>query len=139
MELLNFIKFLKGDIFMVNFGTDINRLWIPNAQGDFAIVTGLDNAAQAVYNRVMTKLGELDCLGYTNYGNQSDECLGMTDLQTAEQLIILYTNNCLLQEPRVQDIQNITCVYDGKVATVDALITLIGEDTPNNLVFTLGA
>ena len=123
---------------MVDFGTDIDSSWTANSQGDFALVSQLDNAAQSIQNRVTIKLDELLCLGYTNYGNQSNDLIGNTDIETTEQQIILYTQTCLLQEPRVSDIQDISCSYNGKVATVECSVLLIDEDTPNNLVFIIG-
>jgi hypothetical protein len=123
---------------MVDFGTDVNRLWIPNSKGDFALVSQIDNALQAIYNRVTIKLDELLQLGYTNYGNQSNDLIGNTDIETTEQQIILYTQICLLQEPRIQDIISISCAYSLEVATVECSVLLIDEDTPNNLVFNIG-
>ena len=123
---------------MVDFGTDIDRSWSVNNKGDFKIVSGTDNAAQAIYNRVTIKLDELIQLGYTGYGNQANDLMGSTDIEVTNQQIIVYTQTCLLEEPRVSDIQNITCDYNGKVGTVEATVMLIGEDTPNNLIFPVG-
>lgn len=122
----------------VDFGTDINRLWQPSPTGDFQLVSGTDNALQAVYNRLMTKLDELIQFGYTNYGNQSHEVPGSTDIETAKQEIILYTTRCLLQEPRVEGINSIHVTFDGiNSINVEADFQLIGEPNTSNLVFNL--
>src|ERR1035438_122474 len=103
----------------VDFGGDIDSSWEANAQGDFLTVSGVDNAAQAVYNRLMTKLDELDAFGYINYGNQADEVIGNTDIETSKELIILYTTTCLLQEPRVSEINSINVLYSINTFEVD--------------------
>ena len=122
----------------VDFGCDIDSSWEANAQGDFKTVSGVDNAAQAVYNRLMTKLGELDPFGYTNYGNQSHEVIGDTDIEVAKELIILYTTVCLLQEPRVSDINSINVSYTVNSFEVSVDLQLIGEDIPTNIIFKKG-
>lgn len=122
----------------VDFGADIDSSWSPSPQGDFKTVSGVDNAFQAVYNRLMTKVGELNAFGYINYGNQSDEVIGSTDIEVGKQLIILYTTVCLLQEPRVQDINSIDVSYTLNSFECNVNIQLIGEDTPTNIIFTKG-
>jgi hypothetical protein len=122
----------------VDFGCDIDSSWTANAQGDFLTVSDVDNAAQAVYNRLMIKLDELDAFGYINYGNQADEVIGNTDIETSMELIKLYTTTCLLQEPRVSDINSINVSYSINIFEVDVNLQLIGEDTPTNIIFTAG-
>jgi len=86
----------------------------------------------------MTKLDELIQFGYNNYGNQSHEVPGSTDIENAKQEIILYTTVCLLQEPRVEGINSISVTFDGvNSISVDADFQLIGEPNPSNLVFNL--
>ena len=121
---------------MVDYGTDVDRLWKANAQGDLAIVSGLDNAEQAVYNRLMTKLGEMDWAEYHNYGCRSWEVLGSTDLEVAKQKIELYTTTALLQDPRVEDIYDISSSIDLNTARIDITCRLIGEDTATNIIIT---
>ena len=121
----------------VDFGCDIDSSWTANAQGDFKTVSGTDNAAQAVYNRLITKLDELSSFGYTNYGNQSYEIIGNTDIELSKELITLYTTTCLLQEPRVSDVYSINVLYSVNSFQVDVKLLLIGEDTPTNIIFKL--
>jgi|GEM_PF-2839536 len=119
----------------VDFGTDIDSEWTANAQGDFKLISGKDNALQAIKTRLLTKYDELIVFGYSKYGNQSINVIGTTDLETAEQLIQLYTTECLLQEPRVEDIGivNINVTNQGFSGDVD--VKLIGESSTDNLVF----
>ena len=122
----------------VDFGCDIDSSWTANAQGDFKTVSGTDNAAQAVYNRLITKLDELSSFGYTNYGNQSYEIIGNTDIELSKELITLYTTVCLLQEPRVSDINSINVTYSVNLFEVEVNLQLIGENTPTNIIFNTG-
>lgn len=125
---------------MVTYGGDINRLWTSNAQGDIAIVTETDNAEQAVYNRLMTKLGELDWAEYTNYGNRAWEVLGETNIEVGSQKIQLYTTNALLQDPRVAEIIDVNVTMDEiYTANIDIKILLIGEDNPLNMIISMEA
>jgi len=123
---------------MVDFGTDFNSEWTSNSQGDFLTITGLENAEQAIYNRLMTRLDELIQLNYINYGNRSYEVIGTTDLVAGTAEIKIYTTNCLLAEPRVQEINDIDVDFDGSSATVYADVLLIGEDKPTNMVINIG-
>ena len=122
----------------VDFGCDIDSSWTATNTGDLKLISGVDNAEQAIYNRLMTKLNELDYFGYINYGNQSYDAMGMTDLKTAEQVVILYTTNCLKIEPRVERVNNVSVDFKGAYATVNANIKLIGVTNTNNLVFNIG-
>lgn len=125
---------------MVTYGGDINRLWVANAQGDLAIVTETDNAEQAVYNRLMTKLGEMDWAEYTNYGNRGWEVIGDTDVEVGSQKIQLYTTNALLQDPRVADIVDVkVSMSEVYTANIDVTVLLIGEDSPKNIIITMEA
>ena len=123
---------------MVTYGGDINRLWTSNAQGDIAIVTDTTNAEQAVYNRLMTKLGELDWAEYTNYGNRAWEVLRETNIEVGTQKIQLYTTNTLLQDPRVAEIVDVTVTMtEVYTANIDVTLLLIGEDTPTNIIISM--
>ena len=119
----------------IDFGGDIDSSWSPNSQGDFKTVTGTDTAIQSVYNRLTTKLDELIGFGYINYGNQSYEVLGSTNILVATELIKLYTSVCLLQDPVVSDINSILVSFSINSFQVDVNLQLIGEDTPTNIVF----
>lgn len=120
---------------MVDFGCDFDRSWTATPQGDFKLVTGLSNAEQAVYNRLKTRLGELTALGHSTYGNDAINVPGTTNRAVAENKVIIYTKNCLLQEPRVETIEDIKVIWQERALIIDATVTLIGEDKPTNLIF----
>lgn len=118
----------------VDYGCDIDSsLEVDPLSGDFKIVEGLDNAAQAVKNRLETRLDELLVLGYENYGNQSFEELGKTDIDTAIGHIEIYTRSALLKEPLVQDLIEIKISFENNSILGDLVIQLTnGEVVPIN-------
>lgn len=121
---------------MVDFGTDIESTWTPNPQGDFKLISDVENAKQAIINRLLTQYDELASLGYTGYGNKSHELAGLTDIKLATETIKIHTHECLLREPRVNEILNIECTYNNKVITVDISIKMIDEDHTENMIIT---
>ncbi|MEA4957534.1 hypothetical protein SDC9_30533 [bioreactor metagenome] len=118
----------------VDYGCDIDSsLEIDPLTGDFKIVEGLDNASQSVKNRLETRLDELLVLGYSNYGNQSYEELGNTDIDTAIGHIEIYTRSALLEEPLVQDLIEIKISFENNSIRGDLVIQLTnGEILPIN-------
>lgn len=118
----------------VDYGCDIDSsLEVDPLTGDFKIVEGLDNAIQAVKNRLETRLDELLVLGYSDYGNQSYEELGNTDIDTAIGHIEIYTRDALLEEPVVQDLIDIKISFENNSIRGDLVIQLTnGEILPIN-------
>lgn len=121
---------------MVDFGTDIESSWSSNTNGDFKIISDTENAEQAIRNRLLTRYDELESLGYEGYGNKSSDVPGMTDLDLAKAYLRLYTEECLLREPRVQEIINISVSYHNRAMTIDISLKMIDTDTTTNLVIT---
>ena len=118
----------------VDFGTDIDSSWSATPQGDFKLVSGVDNAVQAIKNRLLTRLGEMDWC-YENYGTESNQQIGETDLATAEATIELCDTIALLQEPRVEDIYGVSVKIEQPNTIIEDLtIKLIDEDKTTNLI-----
>jgi len=118
------------------YGTDIRNTWEVGPNGDFKTITGLQNAEQAVYNRLMTKYDELYKF-YNGYGNQDHEVLGETDKAIAENKLKIYTENCLKKEPRVERVDNISVTFEKGIIIVEASVKFITENQSSNMVFTL--
>lgn len=119
------------------YGTDIKNTWEIGPNGDFKTLSGLQNAEQAVYNRLMTKYGELYKF-YDEYGNRDHEVIGETNKAIAENKLKIYTANCLKAEPRVEMINNISVMFEEDVIIVEASVKFITENQLSNLVFNLG-
>jgi len=118
------------------YGTDIKNTWEVGPHGDFKTVSGIQNAEQAVYNRLMTKYDELYKF-YEGYGNQDHEVIGETDKAIAKNKLKIYTDNCLKREPRVERVDNISVTFEKNVFIVEAVVKFITENAVSNLVFNL--
>nr|WP_319372446.1 DUF2634 domain-containing protein [uncultured Methanobacterium sp.] len=118
------------------YGTDIKNTWEVGPGGDFKTVSGLKNAEQAVYNRLMTKYDELYKF-YDGYGNKDHEVIGETDKAIAENKLKIYTENCLKAEPRVEEIKNISVTFEKDVIIVEASVKFLTENQSSNFVFNL--
>lgn len=118
------------------YGTDIKNTWEVGPNGDFKIVTGIENAEQAVYNRLMTKYDELYQF-YDGYGNRDHEVIGETDKAIAENKLKIYTESCLKAEPRVEEIGEIIVTFEKDVVIIDVSVKFITENNSSNIVFTL--
>lgn len=71
---------------------------------DLQAVKGLDNLAQAIINRLHTRLGELAELGHPNYGSRLQELVGEPNNARTRAFAELYIRESLAQEPRIQEV-----------------------------------
>lgn len=120
------------------FGADIKNTWEVDVNGDLKTVSGIENAKQRVYNRIMTRLDELIEF-YTGYGNESWEIVGETDKEIAASKIKIYTESCLKKEPVVEEILDIQVSFGDEIITVEAEVKFIEQTNSSNLVFGLEA
>lgn len=79
----------------VNLATDLQ---------DLQAVSGLDNLAQAIINRLHTRLGELAELGHPDYGSRLHELVGEPNNARTRAFAELYVRESLNQEPRIQEV-----------------------------------
>jgi hypothetical protein len=113
----------------IDYGCDIDsNLELDPETGDFKIVEGVDNAIQAVKNRLETRLDELISLGYVNYGNQAYEELGITDTFIAIGHTEIYTKNCLLEEPVVEDLLSMDIYFKDNTLYGELVIKLVNSE-----------
>ena len=107
-------------------------------QADLAPVQGVDNAMQAVVNRIKTERGELAALGHPGYGSRHHELIGLPNSENNRNLVKLYILQALAQEARIAKIHQAEVRVDRKAAPdrVDIVLTLsfIGSPVPANLV-----
>ena len=76
--------------------------------GDLATVTGRNNLAQAVINRLLTRRGELTALGHPDYGSRLYELVGELNNLRIRALAELYIRDCLAQEKRIEKVTYVT-------------------------------
>lgn len=105
---------------MVNpeiFGIDYSSTGFIASNGDAGCVEDLDNAVQAIKNRIKTRLGTYPTID-DEYGSEIYRIYGekLTDEKLAE--LEIYLRNCLLNEPRVYEIVDLELQKDG----IDTLV-----------------
>lgn len=105
---------------MVNpeiFGIDYSSKGFIASNGDAGCVEGLDNAVQAIKNRIKTRLGTYPAID-DEYGSEIYRIYGekLSDEKLAE--LEIYLRNCLLNEPRVYEIIDLELQKDG----IDTLV-----------------
>lgn len=105
---------------MVNpeiFGIDYSSKGFIASTGDAGCVEDLDNAVQAIKNRIKTRLGTYPTID-DEYGSEIHRIYGekLSDEKLAE--LEIYLRNCLLNEPRVYEIVDLELQKKG----IDTLI-----------------
>jgi len=115
---------------------------IASASGDVQTVSGRENLAQAIVNRLFTRKGELARLGHPNYGSRLYELIGEPNNARVRGLAELYIRESLAQEPRLEAITSITFAAPSRGFTRNLLeITIsvkpVGEATQLTFVIPL--
>jgi len=75
--------------------------------GDLAKVGEEYNLGQAIVNRLRTRPGELADLGHSQYGSRLYELIGEPNNERTRGLIRLYTQECIAQDPRVEEVVSV--------------------------------
>ena len=116
------------------FGTDFDSTGRLSDSGDLGLVTGIDNAKQSIRNWLLTEKGfysEID----EDYGSEIKLCLGEDSSQPNLQSLMVYVENALKDNPRVQDINELntyTTVNGGVIIQLD-LELVNGENESMNI------
>lgn len=85
------------------YGTDYDSQGLLTSSGDIGLVTELNNAEQAIHNRLMTRLGTYPTID-TEYGSEVHQILGEKTTPELINELSVYIQNCMLEEPRVYSI-----------------------------------
>lgn len=111
---------------------------IATGGGDLAIAAGPDNMEQALRLRLMVRRGELEPLGWPNYGSRIHELIGQPNNQRTRTILMAHARAAIIEDPRVVDIVSLEArVLPGERDTVqlDMEIEIISQPNPLNLVF----
>jgi phage gp46-like protein len=84
---------------------DVDLIITPS--GDLRTVSGRANLAQAITNRLFTRLGELAGLGHANYGSRLHLLVGELNNARTRGLAEIYIRECLAQESRIQKVTQV--------------------------------
>ena len=80
---------------------------LTTVSGDVQTVTGRQNLAQAIVNRLLTRRGELAVLGHSQYGSRLHLLVGELHNARTRGLAELYIRESLAHEPRIQSVTRI--------------------------------
>ena len=82
------------------YGTDYSSDGFITSNGDIGLVTELENAEQAIRNRLLTRLGTYPTID-DEYGSNVHQALGEKINSSLISELRVYIENCMLEEPRV--------------------------------------
>ena len=94
------------------YGVDYSSDGFISSNGDIGLVSELDNAEQAIRNRLLTRLGTYPTID-TDYGSEVHEVLGEKINQSLISELEVYIENCMLEEPRVYEILGLDITIEG--------------------------
>ena len=94
------------------YGTDYSSLGFISSDGDIGLVSELDNAEQAIRNRLLTRLGTYPTID-TEYGSEVPSLLGEKITKGLISELRVYIENCMLEEPRVYEVLNLDIAQVG--------------------------
>ena len=95
------------------YGTDYASDGFITSNGDVGLVSELDNAEQAIRNRLLTRLGTYPTID-TDYGSEVHQALGEKRNSALISELRVYVENCMLEEPRVYGILDLDITLEDK-------------------------
>lgn len=98
---------IAGPFSMPDLQAEI-RTDVSPREKDLKPVQGKANLVQALILRLKTERGELAALGHPLYGSRHHQLIGEPNTEPNRNLIKLYVLECLRQEPRLEEIKNIS-------------------------------
>jgi phage baseplate assembly protein W len=111
------------------FGIDYSSNGELTSTGDLMLVSGLDNAKQAIRNRLLTSILVYDYLD--EYGCNLNEMFGEPTNRNSLQLLDLIIRDSLNLEPRVQSVLNLDCYFEGKTINAEIELQLVDGSVLN--------
>jgi len=105
------------------FGIDYSSNGELTSTGDLMLVSGLDNAKQAIRNRLLTGILIYDHL--EGYGCDLTNLYSEPTNHNSLQLLDLIIKDSLNLEPRVQEILELNCYFEGKTIIAEMSLLLV--------------
>ena len=107
------------------YGCDYSSTGFVTSNGDMGCVSELDNAEQAIKNRLLTRLGTYPRID-SEYGSEIHLVQGEKRNDKHINELEIYIQNCMLEEPRVYEVTdlNITEV-EHDALRIDLLLLLV--------------
>lgn len=95
------------------YGTDYASTGFVTSDGDIGLVVELDNAVQAIRNRLLTRLGTYPSID-DEYGSEIHEVLGEKITPETISELEVHIQDCILSEPRVYEITDLEVNVEDK-------------------------
>lgn len=109
---------------ILEIGTDINRDWSFNSDGDLNLVSGNDNIIQTIQNRLNTDYDSI--VFYDGYGSFLSKFYSWRRNPETLDYMEKEVRNSILKDPRFTDI-TVELEYGAK-GTVNGYITIVYDD-----------
>ena len=120
---------------MINLGVDVAADW-SFSDGDLNIVTGTNNLAQAIQNRLNTYFDDLN-LFYANYGSTLLDLLGDLNHETIHEYIKIELEDVVVKDNRIRSVDcTVNKIGVGQVECSLYLVLVDGSDADLGLIIT---
>lgn len=119
-------------------GLDFSLSGPTSSAGDVGLVHGNDNIIQALTLRLRVRKGELESLGWPDYGSRLHELIGEPNLPRTRLKAQAFARDALQTDPRVAEVESVEVVPvpgERSVLRLAVSLLLINENTPLNLIF----
>lgn len=124
-------EYLGRDIQLVNNDVEFSN------SNDFAFATFRSNILQAIKNRLLTSIGELK--EHTKYGSDLPDLINQKRIADSSNLIRRAIRTALLQDPRIEEVINVSVFLEKNIYRVNIQLKVIKNDNNLNLIFNLFA
>ncbi|RLT44685.1 MAG: DUF2634 domain-containing protein [Chloroflexi bacterium] len=104
---------MTTDLFLTRraFGSQVgdrDAVDLDRERGDLRLVSGRENLAQAIVNRLLTRQGELTGLGHPDYGSRLYQLVGEPNTRRTQALAAHYIRESLAAETRIREVTAIS-------------------------------
>lgn len=107
------------------YGCDYSSKGYVTSNGDIGCVRDLENVAQQVHNRLRTRLGTYPAID-DGYGSEVHLILGEKNNTQLLRELEVYIQNCMVEEPRVQEVLDLQILKKDKdTVLIELLLQLV--------------
>lgn len=106
--------------------------------GDTETISGVDNLVMQLRHRLMTTRGELAALGHPEYGSYLPLIVGKVGMPIWHERAKLEAEITILQDPRIDRVDNLKLVAQDTALYIDADVYLIGQSNSETINIPLG-
>ncbi|GAA5012454.1 hypothetical protein [Actinopolymorpha pittospori] len=120
------------DLLLRPSGNEVRDLRVAGS-GRLETASGVDAVVQALTMRLLVRRGELEPLGWPDYGSRLHELIGQPDLPRTRLWLAQYAREAVGADPRVREIEDVTVTTDRFEARIEMRLLLKGRTEPVQL------